>query len=114
MLFRSNYDTVRYCVIEDCTVASSTNGMIIGNNYGEVLCCLVKSSNATSGTLGGNSQASCLYEINGTRSQTSSFDLSAWGKVGNELLPAGYSWAAGASSITQDDITAWINKELGN
>ena len=111
----SSATTVRYCVVENSTVsASSTNGMIIGNSAGSISCCLVKSSNATTRTLGGSSQSSCLFDINGTRSQTSSFDLSAWGKVGNELLPAGYSWIAGASPVKQADINDWINKKLGN
>ena len=110
----SSATTVKGCVIENSTVtASSTNGMIIGNNAGSISNCLVKSSNATTRSLGGGSQTSCLYDINGTRSQTSSFDLSAWGKVGTELLPGDYSWSAGASSITQTDINDWINRRIG-
>ena len=28
-------------------------------------------------------------------------------------LPGDYSWAAGASSITQTDINDWINRRIG-
>ena len=119
----SSSTVVTDCIIEDSIVNSTgSHGIIIGNNAGSVSNILVKTyedaSASKNTSLGGASQANCLYEVKNTsggysRYVTSSFDTSKWGIVGNEILPAGISWVADVSPVDNDDLVAWQEGRLG-
>ena len=119
----SSSTVVTDCIIEDSIVNSTgSHGIIIGNNAGSVSNILVKTyedaSASKNTSLGGVSQANCLYEVKNTsggysRYITSSFDTSKWGIVGNEILPAGISWVADVSPVDNDDLVAWQEGRLG-
>ena len=119
---------IKNCIVENCSIIGGYppgHGMICAGTGGQAIIsnCLVMDISTPNYSPGislcppwiASTITNCLYECNGVRNSTdiNSFDLSAWGKVGNNLLPKEFSWLAGVSSITKDDITAWLNKELG-
>ena len=119
---------IKNCIVENCSIIGGYppgHGMICAGTGGQAIIsnCLVMDISTPNYSPGislcppwiASTITNCLYECNGVRNSTdiNSFDLSAWGKVGDKLLPKEFSWLAGANSITQDDITAWLNKELG-
>ena len=117
----SSMTVVENCILEDCQVYSNNGlGMIIGNNAGTIENCLVLNMRTTNNnlSLGGQSQTSCLYEINIdgalTRYTTdlNSFDYENWGIVGNDLLPCDSSWMASVNIATRASVEAWRDKTL--
>ncbi len=117
----SSMTVVENCILEDCQVYSNNGlGMIIGNNAGTIENCLVLNMRTTNNnlSLGGQSQTSCLYEINIdgalTRYTTdlNSFVYENWGIVGNDLLPCDSSWMASVNIATRESVEAWRDKTL--
>ena len=117
----SSMTVVENCILEDCQVYSNNGlGMIIGNNAGTIENCLVLNMRTTNNnlSLGGQSQTSCLYEINigGTLTRyttdLNSFVYENWGIVGNDLLPCDSSWMASVNIATRESVEAWRDKTL--